>query len=420
MVKKRILIALVMLLALAGLAWFGFSTHSTKTAGQGHHGRYGGGQSPGGVPVLTAAAAQKNVAVTLQGVGTIAAYQTVTVQPQVSGKLLSIDFKEGQHVEKGQVLAKIDPITYKAQLEQTEAKLAMDQASLANARLDLKRYVKLARTNYVSKQQADQARATVRQDAAQVQSDKAAVDSAQATLGYTSIVAPISGRTGIRLVDAGNIVGPSDTNGIVVITQVQPITAVFTLPSDDIPQVHAAALRGSVPVRVVGANSDQVLDRGHLVVINNQVDTTTGTIKLKAVFPNAEQHLWPGQFVNIQLQVGTLDKATVVPVAAVQQGPNGAFVYRVGKNDTAQMQAVKVIQQNETEAVIAQGITPGERVITAGFGRLSDAAKVKPSPAENPQKTSDQGLDSPGPGSQAAPGRNGGNGHPRQGAQAQP
>lgn len=370
MTSKRILIGLVMLAALAGLIWFALSAHSGKAA-RGHS-RAGAA----GVPVLTAKAATQSVPVILNGVGTIQAYQTVTVQPQVGGKLLSLNFKEGQEVKKGDVIAKIDPTTYKADLEQTRAKLAMDQAALANARLDLKRYAKLAKTNYVSKQQADQARATVRQDVAQVQSDQAAVDSAQATLGYTSVVAPITGRTGIRMVDQGNIVSASSTD-IVVITQVQPIAAVFTLPSNDVAQVRAASAKGPLTVRVLGADGDKVLDTGHLEVINNQVDTTTGTIKLKAVLPNAQQQLWPGQFVNVRLQVGTLGNATVVPVASVQQGPNGAFVYEVGQNGKATMHSVTVTQQDETQAVIAKGVAPGDAVITAGFGQLSDGAKVK-------------------------------------------
>jgi multidrug efflux system membrane fusion protein len=370
MTRKRILIVAIMLLVLAGLVWFAWSAH-------GRNRRSGGAHGASGVPVLTAKAETKNVPVILNGVGTIQAYQTVTVKPQVGGKLLKLNFAEGQKVDKGDILAQIDPVIYKADLEQAKAKLAMDRASLTNDRLDLKRYAKLAKKNYVSKQKADQARATVRQDEARVASDKAAVDSAQATLGYTSVVAPISGRIGIRKVDAGNIVSPSDTDGIVVITQLQPISVVFTLPAADIAQVRAAAAKGLLPVRVLGAHGKQVLDTGRLEIINNQVDTTTGTIKLKAVLPNADQQLWPGQFVNVGLQVGTLDHATVVPIAAVQQGPNGAFVYGIGNDGKARMQAVTVTQQNETQAVIAQGVTPGQRVITAGFGQLSDGAKVK-------------------------------------------
>ncbi|MDA3922156.1 MAG: efflux RND transporter periplasmic adaptor subunit [Salinisphaera sp.] len=377
MVIKRILIVSVMLLALAGLLWFGFGPDQSKKQGRsGHH---------GGVPVLTQAATTQNVPVILHGVGTVQAFQTVTVKPQVGGKLLSINFTEGQQVHEGDVLAKIDPTTYRAALEESQGKLAMDQASLANARLDLKRYAKLAKTNYVSQQQADQARATVRQDAAQVKSDQASVDGAQATLGYTSIVAPISGRTGIRMVDEGNIVSAGGIDAIVVITQLQPINVVFTLPADDIGRVRAAANGGVLPVSVLGSDSATVLDTGKLTVINNQVDETTGTIKLKARLANDKQNLWPGQFVNVRLQIGMLKQATIVPVAAVQQGPDGAFVYLVGKGDKAAMQPVKVVQQNETQAVIGQGVTPGEPVITAGFGQLSDGARIKVGNAGKPK-----------------------------------
>lgn len=377
---KRILTGAVMLLVLAGLIWFGFFRHKT-----------GGGHALSHrVPVLTQKATQHDVPVILHGVGTIQACQTVTVRPQVGGKLLKLNFKEGQQVKKGRILARIDPVIYQADLDQAKGQLAMDQASLANARQDLARYAKLAKTNYVSKQKADQARAEVRQDKARVQSDQASIDSARAKLGYTSVVAPITGRTGIRRVDAGNIVSTSDTDGIVVITQIQPITAVFTLPADDIARVRAANAGGPLPVQVLGAHSSKVLDTGRLAVINNQVDTDTGTIKLKARLPNADQKLWPGQFVNVRLQVGTLDNATVVPVAAVQQGPDGAFVYGIDSHGKARMHTVQVIQQNETRAVIAQGVAPGERVITAGFGQLSDGAPVKIGNADDQASQSDR------------------------------
>lgn len=367
MTMKRILTGAVMLLVLAGLIWFGFFRHKTG-GGQDHSRR---------VPVVTKKATQQDVPVILHGVGTIQAYQTVTVKPQVGGKLLKLNFKEGQQVNKGQVLARIDPVIYQADLDQAKGQLAMDQASLANARQDLARYAKLAKTNYVSKQKADQARAQVRQDKARVQSDQASIDSAQAKLGYTSVVAPVTGRTGIRQVDVGNIVSTSDSDGIVAITQIQPITAVFTLPSDEIPQIRSANAKGPLQVQVLGAHSHRVLDTGQLEVINNQVDTKTGTIKLKARLPNEEQQLWPGQFVNVKLTTGTLDAATVVPVAAVQQGPNGAFVYRIDDHGKARMHTVQITQQNETRAVIAKGVKPGERVITAGFGQLSDGTSVQ-------------------------------------------
>ncbi|RJS94292.1 efflux RND transporter periplasmic adaptor subunit [Salinisphaera sp. Q1T1-3] len=372
MTIKRLLIVLVMLAVLAGLIWYGFFMQAG-----GPPTTRGAGAADRGVPILTARATTKNVPIILNGVGTIQAFQTVTVQPQVGGKLLSVNFTEGQRVEKGDVLAKIDPVTYKADLDEAKAQLALDQSALANARLDLKRYAKLAKTNYVSQQQADQARATVRQDEAQVASDKAAIDSARATLSYTSVKAPITGRTGLRQVDEGNIV-QADSTDLVVITQVKPITAVFTLPSDDIGAITAARRDDAkLTVTVTGAQSNDVLDTGELSVVNNQVDTDTGTIRLKAVFPNEQEQLWPGQFVNAHLRVGTRTDATVVPIAAVQEGPNGAFVYTIDADDKAAMQSVDVLQQNETEAVIGSGLAPGDEVITAGFGQLSDGTKIK-------------------------------------------
>lgn len=391
MTKKRILITGGILVVLAGLIWFGFFVHQNDKRASGRHGQ------ARSVPVLTAKAKTGDVPVILEGVGTIQAYQTVTVKPQVSGKLLHINFKEGQMVHKGDVLAKIDPVTYQADLDKAEAQVDLDQAALANARLDLKRYAKLAKTNYVSKQKADQARATVSQDKAQVAADKAAVASARATLGYTSVVAPITGRTGIRMVDEGNIVDPNSSDGIVVLTQIQPITAVFTLPSDQIGPIRKAADQSELPVTVTGAHSDKALDKGRLEVINNQVDTDTGTIKLKARLPNENQQLWPGQFVNVRLQVGTRHNATVVPIAAVQQGPSGAFVYTIGPDRKASMRDVEVVQQNENRAVIGQGIKPGEAIITAGFGQLSDGARVKVSKPENDAAHLDQsGADGAG------------------------
>jgi multidrug efflux system membrane fusion protein len=369
---KRITTVLACLVvAAAVLVWLGLKPGASQP-------NHRPGRGARAVPVLTAKAKSEDVPVRLEGVGTVQAWQTVTVRAQVSGQLLSVDFKEGQHVDKGDVLAKIDPRTYRAQLEQAKAQLAQDRAALANARTELKRNARLAKKNYVSKEKADQSRATVRQDEARIKNDKAAIDDARVTLGYTKITAPLSGRTGIRQVDAGNIVSPSDTGGIVVITQLQPIAVVFTLPAADIQRVNAASAQHTLPVTVLDQNDEKVLNAGHLIVIGNQVDPGTGTIKLKAVMPNKKRQLWPGQFVNARLRVGTLENATVVPLAAVQQGPNGAFVYLLGAHNKAQMQPVQVRQQNQTRAVIAQGVHPGQTMITSGFARLTDGAKVSP------------------------------------------
>jgi multidrug efflux system membrane fusion protein len=331
----------------------------------------------GPVPVLVAPAALADVPVYLDAVGTTKALNTVTVRPQVDGKLLSVDFKEGDDVKKGDVLALIDPTTYQAALDQAVAKKAQDEAQLANAKIDLDRYDKLAAVNAINKQQADTQRALVAQYAAQTQADQAAIESARATLGYTKIVAPIDGRTGIRMVDEGNIVHASDTtSAIVVITQIKPISVLFNLPQQDLDQVNTAFGKGPLVVDALRSDDNAVIDSGKLTVVDNQVDPTTGTVKLKAEFPNAQIQLWPGQFVNVRLLIDTLKQVVVIPTGAVQRGPTGTFVYVVKDNKTAAMQPIKVQKQDENQTVVASGVTPPQQVVTTGFARLTDGARI--------------------------------------------
>lgn len=350
------------------------------------------------VPVLAASAQLADVPVYLDGVGTTRALNTVTVRAQVDGKLISVNFKEGQDVKRGDVLAQIDPATFQAQLDQAVAKKAQDEAQLANARLDLERFIRLAQSNAGSKQQADTARAQVAQLEAQVRSDQAAIDNARAILAYTKIVAPIDGRTGIRQVDEGNIVHPSDSTGIVTITQVQPIAIIFTLPQQQLPQVNKAAAKGTLAVDAMAADGKGVVDRGTLRVVDNQVDPTTGTVKLKAEFPNPDLQLWPGQFVNVRLLIETLKQVVTVPTAAVQRGPNGTFVYVVKDDSTVGVRTVTVAQQDDTRAVIADGLQANERAVTSGFARISDGAKVTVSTgdATQPPPAQDPGTRQPG------------------------
>lgn len=363
---------------------------------------YGSGNTPaqrrarfagdGPVPVLVAPAVSADVPVYLNAVGTTRALNTVTVRAQVDGKLIQVNFKEGQDVKKGDVLVRIDPTTYQALLDQAIAKKAQDEALLNNAKNDLDRYEKLVATNAINKQQADTQRALVAQYTAQLQADTAAIDNARATLGYTNVVAPIDGRTGLRLVDEGNIVRASDTTGLVVLTQVKPIAVLFSVPQQDLPQVNTAFAKGPLPADALRSDSGDMVDRGTLTVVDNQVDSTTGTVKLKAEFPNANLQLWPGQFVNVRLLVDTLKQVTVVPTSALQRGPNGTFVYVVKDDSTTQMRPVQVRKQDEIQTVIQSGIAPGERVITTGFSRLTDGARVSisaadgaPAPAAAPQ-----------------------------------
>jgi multidrug efflux system membrane fusion protein len=339
--------------------------------------RRGGGNPNDTVPVLAVEAQLADVPVYLDGVGTAKALNTVTVLPQVDGKLIRIMFTEGQQVPQGFVLAKIDPVVYQAQYDQAVAKKAQDAALLANAKLDLDRYIKLAATNAVQKQQVDTQKSLVDQLTAQTQADQGAIDNAKATLGYTDVVAPIAGLTGIRQIDEGNIVHVTDTTGLVTITQIKPIAVLFSLPQQNLPELSTVMSRGQLPVQALAADNTTLLDNGRVVVINNQVDQTTGTVQLKAEFPNLQVQLWPGQFANIRVLIDTLQQAVVVPTAAVQLGPDGSFVYVVNQNGTVKVRPVTVRQQDDRQAVIAGGLIASEMVVTTGFGQLADGSKVE-------------------------------------------
>jgi len=328
----------------------------------------------GAVPVVDAPARIADVPVYLNGVGTAKARNTVTVRPQVDGKIISINFKEGQEVKRGDVLAMIDPATYQAQLDQAVAKKALDESQLANAQRDLDRYAQLG-GNVVAQKTIDTQRAMVAQLTAQIKSDDAAIANARAILGYTTIAAPIDGRTGIRMVDEGNLVRASDV-GIVVITEVKPISVVFTLPQQQLMQVNGAMAKGPVAVEAFNADGRTLLDTGILQVVDNQVDQTTGTVRMKAEFPNANLQLWSGQFVNVRVLIDTLKQVVVIPTPAVQRGPNGPFAYVVAADERVGLRPVTVGLQTETIAVIDKGITLSERVVTTGFARLKDGARV--------------------------------------------
>jgi multidrug efflux system membrane fusion protein len=368
--RRRTVSIFITLLILGGLGYIAWTAFQQKQAAN------RGARPDLAVPVLAATPRIQDVPVYLEGVGSVRALNNVLVRSQVDGKLIAVNFTEGQEVKKGDVLGEIDPVIYKAQFDQAVAKKAQDEAQLANMRLDLTRYQQLAASNAGSKQQADTQRAVVAQQEALVNADQAAIDNAQAMLGYTKIIAPLSGRAGLRQVDQGNIIHASDATGLVIITQLQPIAVQFSLPQQQIVRVNAASAKGSLSVDVFGNDGTTVADTGKLTGIDNQVDPTTGTLKLKAEFPNANFQLWPGQFVNVRLKVETLPQAVVVPTSAVQRGPAGAFSYVIGGDDIVTAKPVTVTQQNETDAVIASGLTPSDRVVTTGFANLSDGAKV--------------------------------------------
>src|SRR5664279_4951946 len=368
--RRRTVSITIVLLILGGLGYIGWTALQQKQAAN----RNARPDLP--VPVLAATPRTQDVPVYLDGVGAVRALNTVIVRSQVDGKLIAVNFTEGQDVKKGDVLGEIDPVIYKAQYDQAVAKKAQDEALLANQRLDLIRYQQLAASNAGSKQQYDTQRAVVAQQEALVNSDQAQIDNAAATLGYARIIAPLSGRAGLRQVDQGNIVHASDATGLVYITQLQPISVQFSLPQQQIVRVNAASAKGALAVDVFGNDGITVVDTGKLSGIDNQVDPTTGTLKLKAEFPNASFQLWPGQFVNVRLKVDTLSKALVVPTSAVQRGPIGTFSYVIGDGDIVTAKPVVVTQQNETDAVIASGLSASDRVVTTGFANLSDGAKV--------------------------------------------
>jgi membrane fusion protein, multidrug efflux system len=328
------------------------------------------------VPVTAAEVVSNDVPIVLEGLGTVQALYTATIRTQVTGTLEEVDFAEGQNVKRGQVLAKIDPRTYQAQLDQAKAALGRDQAHLANAQLDLARYSLLARQHSAPQQQADTQRALVAQDEEIVKVDQAAIEYANTELSYTTITAPFDGITGIRLIDPGNIVHPTDATGIVVLTQVQPITVIFPLPSADIPVAQEALAKGEVKVDAYTADDKTELDQGRLLLIDNQADPTSGTVRLKAIFPNSAEKLWPGAFVNAHIITRVVHDGLTVPLTAVQQGPQGPYVYVIKPDQTVETRPVTTVQSRNNQVLISGGLTAGETVVTAGQYRLTGSTRV--------------------------------------------
>lgn len=391
----RVVASLLSLLVIAGIGysvWFWPDMTQPERARRAR---------PESTPVLAASARTQDVPIWLDALGTVQAFTTVTIKPMVEGALLEVRFREGQDVASGDILARIDPRTYQAALDLAEARKTQNEALLANARTDFARYAKLVQNNFASAQQADTARAQVAQLEAQIRQDQAQIDSARTQLSFTTITAPMDGRAGMRLVDQGNIVHPGDATGLVVITTLQPIGVVFTLPQQSLPAVVAAMRKGQPETLALAQVADATgsarqLDRGVLDVLDNQVDPATGTIKLKARFPNNDRLLWPGGFVGVRLRVDTLANATTVPPAAVQRGPRGTFVYVLREDGTVSRRPVSLGFEDQSVSVVTDGIQPGERVVTDGTARLSDGAKVNvvepEAPARGPQQPAPPGA----------------------------
>jgi multidrug efflux system membrane fusion protein len=331
------------------------------------------------VQVDTATATRADTPVYLEGLGTVQAFYTVTVTARVDGQLQKVGFTEGQIVQKGAFLAQIDPRPNQAAFELAIATKAKDEAQLANAKLDLERYVMLAPQKLASTQTLDTQHALVDQLAAQIKGDQATIDNAKTQLDYTTITSPIQGRTGIRLVDPGNIVHATDTTGIVVVTQMQPISVIFTLPEDAFLAVNKAMAAGQVSISALSRDEKTELDRGIVQLIDNQIDQTTGTIRLKATFPNARNTLWPGEFVNARVLEETEHNALLIPSAAIQRGPNGIFVYVVKPDSTVEVRPLVIGEESDTSTVVASGIREGEQVVISNQYQLQPGTQVKAS-----------------------------------------
>ena len=337
------------------------------------------------VPVGVATVVREDVPVYLVGLGSINALHTVSVHSRVDGQLVEVRFREGQLVKQGDLLAVIDPRPFEVQLAQAQAQLFRDQAALKDAQLNYQRFRDLLQqSGAMSQQQVDTQKATADQLEGAVRTDQAAIDNAKLQLTYCHITAPISGRIGLRIVDSGNIVHASDQNPLVVITQLQPIAAIFTLPEDSLPQVADHMRHGALSVEAYSRDNQTKLATGKLLTIDNLIDQTTGTGRLKATFDNKEGDLWPNQFVNIRLLLDTRKDSLVIPSVAVQTGPQGTFVYAVKSDKTAEVRPVTVALTEGTLAVINSGLNPGDQVVTDGQDKLQNGAHVEPRSSTRP------------------------------------
>jgi multidrug efflux system membrane fusion protein len=372
MSKSRTISWIVIIAAVAGAGYFGWQRfHGDEKAAAAANAQKSARPA---VRVSIAPVQKADFPVYLTGLGTVQGFNTVVVRPRVDGQIDKIAFQEGQLVNQGDLLVEIDPRPFKAALDQAKAKKEQDEANLANANLDLQRFTKLG--EFATKQQTDTQRSTVQQLTAQIAADDAAISNAQTQLDYTAIKAPISGLAGLRQVDLGNIVNASTQTGIVTIAQIEPIAVIFTAPEEQLPYINEA--QAAAPLKTIAITTDgkKPLAEGSLAVVNNQVDSTSGTIRLKAVFDNKNHALWPGQSVSTRLLVRTLKDATVVPDEAIQHGTDGLYVYAVNQDNKAELHKVKVSQSIDGRSVVDEGLSPGQQVITAGQYKVNPGTIV--------------------------------------------
>lgn len=351
----------------AGLAWR--LTHDSMAAAAST-------ASDPAVPVVAEAVRAQDVPIYLTGIGTVQAFNTVTIRTRVDGQIDKVAFVEGEDVKAGDLLAQIDPRPFQAQLEQAQAQKASHEAQLADAKIDLQRFTNLAQRGAATQQSVDTQKALVAQLEANIQADQAAIDNATVQLGYATITAPISGRTGMRLVDQGNIVHATDPTGLVVLTQIEPISLVFNLPEDALPDVAHAMAQGSLKATAFSRDDRTKLGEGTLALIDNEIDQTTGTIRLKATFPNKDHVLWPGQFVNARLYLTVRHDGLTVPAAVVQRGPQGTYAYVIKPDSTVEMRPIAVAQLRHGTALIDSGLRAGEQVVVDGQYKLRPGARV--------------------------------------------